>query len=52
MESGYMGVTLFFTLSGFVLAVNYFESFRISAGANCGNTLSRVSHGSILYISS
>ena len=28
MESGYMGVTLFFTLSGFVLAVNYFESFR------------------------
>jgi len=28
MESGYMGVTLFFTLSGFVLAINYFESFR------------------------
>jgi len=28
MESGYMGVTLFFTLSGFVLAINYFEDFR------------------------
>lgn len=25
MEAGYMGVTLFFTLSGFVLAINYFE---------------------------
>lgn len=24
-EAGYMGVTLFFTLSGFVLAINYFE---------------------------
>jgi peptidoglycan/LPS O-acetylase OafA/YrhL len=24
-ESGYMGVTLFFTLSGFVLAINYFD---------------------------
>ncbi len=32
MESGYMGVTLFFTLSGFVLAVNYFESFRHISG--------------------
>lgn len=27
-ESGYMGVTLFFTLSGFVLAINYFERQR------------------------
>lgn len=25
IESGYMGVTLFFTLSGFVLALNYFD---------------------------
>jgi peptidoglycan/LPS O-acetylase OafA/YrhL len=28
LESGYMGVTLFFTLSGFVLAINYFERLR------------------------
>jgi peptidoglycan/LPS O-acetylase OafA/YrhL len=28
MESGYMGVTVFFTLSGFVLTINYFESLR------------------------
>lgn len=27
-EAGYMGVTLFFTLSGFVLAINYFERLR------------------------
>lgn len=27
-ESGYMGVTIFFTLSGFVLSVNYFERLR------------------------
>lgn len=27
-QSGYMGVTLFFTLSGFVLAINYFERLR------------------------
>lgn len=26
--SGYMGVTFFFTLSGFVLAINYFERLR------------------------
>jgi peptidoglycan/LPS O-acetylase OafA/YrhL len=32
MESGYMGVTLFFTLSGFVLTINYFESFRHISG--------------------
>jgi peptidoglycan/LPS O-acetylase OafA/YrhL len=30
--SGYMGVTLFFTLSGFVLAINYFDSFRHFSG--------------------
>jgi peptidoglycan/LPS O-acetylase OafA/YrhL len=28
LESGYMGVTLFFTLSGFVLTINYFERLR------------------------
>lgn len=27
-ESGYNGVTLFFVLSGFVLALNYFDGFR------------------------
>jgi peptidoglycan/LPS O-acetylase OafA/YrhL len=27
-EAGYMGVTLFFVLSGFVLAINYFETMR------------------------
>lgn len=27
-ESGYMGVTLFFVLSGFVLTINYFERLR------------------------
>jgi peptidoglycan/LPS O-acetylase OafA/YrhL len=32
MESGYMGVTLFFTLSGFVLTLNYFESMRNISG--------------------
>jgi peptidoglycan/LPS O-acetylase OafA/YrhL len=32
MESGYMGVTLFFTLSGFVLTLNYFESMRHPSG--------------------
>jgi peptidoglycan/LPS O-acetylase OafA/YrhL len=26
--SGYVGVTIFFVLSGFVLAINYFEGFR------------------------
>jgi peptidoglycan/LPS O-acetylase OafA/YrhL len=28
MNSGYMGVTLFFTLSGFVLTINYFEGLQ------------------------
>jgi peptidoglycan/LPS O-acetylase OafA/YrhL len=28
MASGYMGVTLFFTLSGFVLTINYFDDLR------------------------
>jgi peptidoglycan/LPS O-acetylase OafA/YrhL len=36
MESGYMGVTLFFTLSGFVLAVNYFEALRHVNGRKLG----------------
>jgi peptidoglycan/LPS O-acetylase OafA/YrhL len=27
-EAGYMGVTLFFVLSGFVLAINYFDAMR------------------------
>lgn len=31
-ESGYMGVTIFFTLSGFVLAINYFESLSHPSG--------------------
>jgi peptidoglycan/LPS O-acetylase OafA/YrhL len=34
LDAGYMGVTLFFTLSGFVLAINYFESLRHFAGRN------------------
>jgi peptidoglycan/LPS O-acetylase OafA/YrhL len=29
IESGYMGVTIFFVLSGFVLALNYFESLTV-----------------------
>jgi peptidoglycan/LPS O-acetylase OafA/YrhL len=33
--SGYCGVTLFFVLSGFVLAINYFDGFR---RANAGRT--------------
>jgi peptidoglycan/LPS O-acetylase OafA/YrhL len=28
LEAGYMGVTLFFVLSGFVLAINYFQTMR------------------------
>jgi peptidoglycan/LPS O-acetylase OafA/YrhL len=28
VESGYVGVTMFFVLSGFVLALNYFENLR------------------------
>lgn len=31
-ESGYMGVTIFFTLSGFVLTINYFERLSHPTG--------------------
>jgi hypothetical protein len=32
MESGYMGVTLFFILPGFVLSLNYLDAFRHNSG--------------------
>lgn len=35
--SGYNGVTLFFVLSGFVLAINYFDGFRHPSGGKLFN---------------
>jgi peptidoglycan/LPS O-acetylase OafA/YrhL len=50
VASGYMGVTVFFTLSGFVLGLNYFESLRHpSAPALWGFAVARFARLAPLY---
>lgn len=51
LTSGYCGVTLFFVLSGFVLALNYFDSFRHpSAGGTYRYFVARFARIYPLYI--
>lgn len=51
LRSGYMGVTVFFVLSGFVLALNYNEHFRERPGWNIWNfAVARVARVYPLYI--
>jgi peptidoglycan/LPS O-acetylase OafA/YrhL len=50
-EAGYMGVTLFFVLSGFVLAINYFDRLvRPTVGAVWQFTIARFARIYPLYI--
>jgi peptidoglycan/LPS O-acetylase OafA/YrhL len=50
-ESGYMGVTIFFTLSGFVLTINYFERLSHPSGkALWGYLVARFARIYPLYI--
>lgn len=51
MASGYMGVTLFFILSGFILTVNYFDRLRHpSASAVWGYAVARFARIYPLYL--
>jgi peptidoglycan/LPS O-acetylase OafA/YrhL len=50
-NSGYNGVTIFFVLSGFVIAYNYFDQFRIFSPRVCWNFfVARVARIYPLYV--
>ncbi len=50
-EAGYSGVTVFFVLSGFVLALNYFEDFRRpTAGGTYRYFVARIARVYPLYL--